>query len=314
MKKFCLFLIIALGLFTTTAFAQDPVLSGRGHISDIGWTDYGEGTNHLMLGTTGQSRRIEACSIKVDYPDLGLTYQPHVQDIGWMDPVASPGEAGTTGQAKKIEAMVFTLTGANAPNFELYVRAHVENYGWLDWATSGQQTGTAQHNYRCEAFEIAIYPKGHGAPGDTRTPFINASTRDESRLVQKVNELRQQHGLKYISGNPTLKAVGDVRVEEFPVTMSHTRPNGTSYETAVKSRFPNYPYPAAGFDEIAFEGRLDFLDPVEAFNCVMKYPTEADKYLNPDIRWISFSSVQKGTLCYFVQLLSGLDTIDFDQY
>ncbi len=316
MKKIIsvLSILLFLTLLSSTAFAADPVLSGRGHLSDIGWTDYGEGNNHLLLGTTGQARRIEACTINVDYPDLGISYQPHVQDIGWMDPVQSPGEAGTTGQAKKIEAMVFTLTGGNAENFELYSRAHVENYGWLDWAKSGQACGTSNHNYRCEAFEIVIYPKGNGAPGDTRMPLISASTRDEAGLVYAVNKLRSNNGLKYLSGNATLKAVADLRVGEYAQNLSHTRPNGTSFRTAVRDRFPNYPGNGAGIDEIGIEGSLSYLNPKAAFDCTLCYPHEVDKYLNPEARWICFSGTQRGSMAYTIQLISGADVIDFDQY
>lgn len=63
-----------------------------------------------MSGTTGQSRRVEAIQIEID-PTLNkkITYQAHVQNIGWMQWVNNNEVAGTTGQSRRLEAFIINI-------------------------------------------------------------------------------------------------------------------------------------------------------------------------------------------------------------
>lgn len=81
-----------------------------------------------------------------------LTYQAHVSDIGWMDPVSSGETAGTTGQAKKLEALKIGSNLSNDSTIEY--QSHVQDYGWMDWVHSDQQTGTTGEDKRLEAIRI----------------------------------------------------------------------------------------------------------------------------------------------------------------
>ncbi|MFD7099281.1 hypothetical protein ACFWA0_31130, partial [Streptomyces xanthophaeus] len=58
-----------------------------------------------------------------------ICYKAHVQNAGWEDPLACDGQqAGTTGQARHIEALAIQSKGVG----QLCVFAHVQNQGWDD--------------------------------------------------------------------------------------------------------------------------------------------------------------------------------------
>lgn len=77
-----------------------------------------------------------------------VQYKAHVQDIGWQDWKKTGEEAGTTAQAKQIEAIILDGT------VNLQYRAHVQDIGWMNWVSNGQIAGTTGQNKRLEALEI----------------------------------------------------------------------------------------------------------------------------------------------------------------
>lgn len=83
------------------------VLEVDAHLQNIGWKTYTDicHGNDIIIGTVGESRRLEAVIIRVikNRPGLTLTYQAHVQTYGTM-PVVKEGEiAGTYGESKRLE-------------------------------------------------------------------------------------------------------------------------------------------------------------------------------------------------------------------
>lgn len=86
-----------------------------------------------------------------------LTYQAHVQDIGWQAEVADGKRAGTTGQSKGIEAIrVFIAGGAEDA---VRVQAHVQDIGWPSngsWVGNGEMAGTTGRSKRIEAIRIKL--------------------------------------------------------------------------------------------------------------------------------------------------------------
>lgn len=127
-----------------------------------------------------------------------FSIQANVEGVGWMQPVGNGEVAGTTGQAKRLEALIISFSegiqySAHVENigwqgwansgdvagtvgqnlrmeairiqltedshFDIYYRAHVENIGWLGWAKNGEPAGTAGASLRMEALQIQIVPK-----------------------------------------------------------------------------------------------------------------------------------------------------------
>ena len=87
------------------------------HMQGIGWKTYkvwkgensgtGSSANDPIIGTVGESRRLEALRIRCLKNPTGkaLKYQAHVQTYGWMRPCDEGDTAGTTGVSKRLEAI-----------------------------------------------------------------------------------------------------------------------------------------------------------------------------------------------------------------
>jgi len=138
-----------------------------------------------FLGTTGQSKRLEAFSLPfiqfAAADNLGttyytgsfpFTYQAHVEGIGWQSYVSSSSFAGTIGQSRRIEAIKIYGPGLNNPNYTLtfndsspsttaklyiYYRVHADGLGWMNWVPENNMAGTTGQSRRLEAMQVRAY-------------------------------------------------------------------------------------------------------------------------------------------------------------
>lgn len=89
----------------------------------------------------------------ISLADTGsIRYQVHLQDYGWVNTVYDGKIAGTTGEARRMEAISIALSGVDG-NFSYKV--HCETYGWLGRTGEGIIAGTTGQGKRMEA--IVIY-------------------------------------------------------------------------------------------------------------------------------------------------------------
>jgi uncharacterized protein YjdB len=72
--------------------------------------------------------------------------------------------SGTSGEAKRLEAIEIKLTGEMAEHYDVYYRVHAQTYGWLGWAKNGESAGTSGQAKRLEGIQIVLVPKGSAAP------------------------------------------------------------------------------------------------------------------------------------------------------
>ena len=85
-------------------------LSGDVHIQDKGWVHYDNIEHDTLLGTKGESKRLEALKLNLTgVPDKTLCYEVHVQNIGWQGKKKAGETAGTTGKSYRIEAVKLWL-------------------------------------------------------------------------------------------------------------------------------------------------------------------------------------------------------------
>ena len=165
---------------SSTANAN-PVVAGennvnveyRTHVQSFGWQ--GWKYNGVMSGTSGKAKRLEGINIKLtNKPYSGsIVYTTHVQSIGWqgnennVNTWFRDGQmAGTSGRAKRLEAIRIALTGEMAEHYDVYYRVHAQTYGWLAWAKNGEAAGTAGLSKRLEGIQIVLVPKGGAAPAN----------------------------------------------------------------------------------------------------------------------------------------------------
>lgn len=89
-----------------------------------------------------------------------IAYQAHVQDIGWQDVVSDGMTAGTTGRAKRVEALKINLLARDGSPFEndsISVQAHVSGIGWdVQPVGNGQVSGTVGQSRAIEAIKLTL--------------------------------------------------------------------------------------------------------------------------------------------------------------
>ena len=74
----------------------------KAHIQDIGWVDYGKINKDTIIGTTGQSKRLECLCLNGSFK-----YRVHIAEVGWSTWTRADGicTLGSVGQELGIEAI-----------------------------------------------------------------------------------------------------------------------------------------------------------------------------------------------------------------
>jgi len=153
--------------------AQNVNVAYRTHVQSYGWQAWKY--NGQMSGTSGEAKRLEGINIELRNKDCsgGIVYTTHVQSYGWQGKLSDQstwkknGEmSGTSGEAKRLEAICINLTGDMSKKYDIYYRVHAQSYGWLGWAKNGAPAGTAGYGKRLEGIQIVLVPKGGAAPGN----------------------------------------------------------------------------------------------------------------------------------------------------
>ncbi len=152
---------------------EDMNVAYRTHVQSYGWQAWKY--NGQMSGTSGKSKRLEGINIELRNQKYSgdIVYTTHVQTYGWQGSETDHSKwfkngamAGTSGEAKRLEAICINLTGEMGQRYDIYYRVHAQTYGWLGWAKNGEPSGTAGYGKRLEGIQVVLVPKGGAAPGD----------------------------------------------------------------------------------------------------------------------------------------------------
>ena len=138
----------------------------RVHSQTYGWLGWAK--NGETAGTSDYAKRLEAIQIKLvaknaaapgttanHYVHPMVKYRTHVQSYGWQGYVMDGAMSGTSGQAKRLEAINIALTNQEYSGNITY-RTHVQTYGWQSWKSNGALSGTSGQAKRLEAIEIKL--------------------------------------------------------------------------------------------------------------------------------------------------------------
>lgn len=156
----------------------------RSHLQTYGWQNWKNDGD--ISGTTGKAKRLESLKLELKNKDYtgGICYNAHVQTIGWQaDPNKSAtwkkdGEfCGTTGNAKRLEAIQIELYGEMAEHYDIYYRVHSQTYGWMKWTQNGEMTGTTGQHKRIEGIQVVLVKKGEQAPSDNYKGAVTNTTK-----------------------------------------------------------------------------------------------------------------------------------------
>jgi N-acetylmuramoyl-L-alanine amidase len=139
----------------------------RVHAQSFGWLGWAK--NGESAGTAGLAKRLEAIEImlvKKGKPSPGTTenqfitpssvvYSTHVQTYGWLKNVKDGVMSGTSGQAKRLEAIKIELKNLPYSGGITY-STHVQSYGWVSNVSNGKSSGTSGQAKRLEAIKINL--------------------------------------------------------------------------------------------------------------------------------------------------------------
>jgi len=93
------------------------------------------------------------------YPDplpdteVSVSYQSHIQDVGWQGWVRNAEVSGTSGQSKRMEGVRIFLSNIDGG---IEYCTHVQDIGWMDWVSEGNVSGTSGQSKRLEAIRIRL--------------------------------------------------------------------------------------------------------------------------------------------------------------
>ena len=142
----------------------------RVHAQNFGWLGWAK--NGASAGTEGYAYRLEAIQIKLvkkggsapgstanafkkKEKPTDVSYQTHVQSIGWQKNVKNGATAGTSGQAKRLEGIKIGISSPYAGNIEY--RTHIQSIGWEPtFKKNNVMSGTSGQAKRLEAIQIKL--------------------------------------------------------------------------------------------------------------------------------------------------------------
>ena len=139
----------------------------RVHIQSYGWLGWAK--NGETAGSVDIAKRIEGIEIKLVPKGTGeatgdsyrgveqeIEYTTHVQSYGWKNHVKNGELTGTTGEAKRIEAIKIWTSNSKYIGTVKY-KSYIQGLGWEeDMKMSGQESGTTGQSKRIEAIKIEL--------------------------------------------------------------------------------------------------------------------------------------------------------------
>lgn len=85
-----------------------------------------------------------------------LSYQSHIENLSWTDPVADGATSGTIGQSLRLEALKISILDKGMLDLNLEYQAHVQDIGWQPLVHDGEIAGTVGESKRLEAIRINL--------------------------------------------------------------------------------------------------------------------------------------------------------------
>ena len=153
---------------------QKPLLSYRVHMQTKGWNNWTDYEYSSQIGSTGQSKRLEAIALKmedvIEEPEEPETEEPEVGQeqveenvtVTGTDDIETPAEEKTPEVSDTPEGDE-TADGDEPAQEEetggIRYRVHGQTYGWQGWRADGEIAGTTGQSKRIEAIQIELTGK-----------------------------------------------------------------------------------------------------------------------------------------------------------
>jgi len=138
----------------------------RVHCQNFGWMDWAK--NGESAGSAGYAYRLEGIEIRLvkkggaapgktqtPFIQKYVSYQTHVQNVGWQGNVRDGEMSGTSGRSLRLEGIKISLENQQYDG-NIEYRTHVQNIGWQKLVKNGQMAGTSGRSLRLEAIQIRL--------------------------------------------------------------------------------------------------------------------------------------------------------------
>lgn len=163
-----------------------------------------------------------------------INYQVHIQDYGWLSEVSGGNIAGTTGQARRMEAIKINANGIDG---NLKYQVHVQDYGWLSEVANGTVTGTTGQSKRMEAIIIKLENSSYNIKYRVHAKNIGwmnwktsgqiAGTTGESRRIEAIQIILEKNG--NVVSEETVKFGIDVSKHQGKIDWSKVKTSGVKF-------------------------------------------------------------------------------------
>lgn len=141
---------------------EDPVLNNEQQGVEVEQSTVSDDDSPSSVSSESTSDATDSAKPENDVSTAfgSVSYQTHVQDIGWQTPVSNGMTAGTTGRAKRVEALKINLLARDGSPFEndsISVQTHVSGIGWdAQPVGNGQVSGTVGQSRAIEAIKLTL--------------------------------------------------------------------------------------------------------------------------------------------------------------
>ncbi|MDP4174149.1 MAG: N-acetylmuramoyl-L-alanine amidase [Bacteroidota bacterium] len=154
-----LFAYVHVNVIKVTAITKETLMSHAEVSAKWGETNHTDPVAYFANhGKTVDMFRAEVQeAINIMLNPANISYQAHVQDIGWQEQKKNGEVAGTEGQSLRMEALAINYDGPG----NIVVEGHVQDIGWQAPRGNGEVIGTMGRSLRLEAVKIHL----ENAPG-----------------------------------------------------------------------------------------------------------------------------------------------------
>ena len=128
------------------------------HVQSYGWIE--NESEGIMVGTTGESKRLEALKIiKTSGCDGNIEYRTYANETGWSAWTKDGNISGTTGESRPLYKLEIKLTGDMAKYYNIEYQVHYAYQGWTKWYKNGETATPTNNTYYIQAIKIRLVQK-----------------------------------------------------------------------------------------------------------------------------------------------------------
>ncbi len=174
-----------------------------------------------------------------------ISYQTHVQKIGWQDFKYDGDISGTSGSGLRLEGIKINISGSD--DLGVSYRTHVQGYGWQSYVSDGAMSGTSGEGKRLEAIQMKLT----GRDADRYDIYYRVHTQSYGWLGWAKNNMAA--GTEGLSKR--LEAIQIVLVKKGESAPGDTDEPFISLYTAAKVRYRTH-VQKIGWQEYAGDGAI----------------------------------------------------------